>query len=100
MSCRRRAERPAHAEVAHVLLHRIREDAEHADHRQDERQRRERDDQHGAEAMTAGHRPGDVVERPDVAHADQLLLVDAGNGRADRRGVSASARPAVGRTTR
>ena len=97
---RRGPERPADAEIAHVLLDRIREDAEHADHGQDERQRRKGDDQHGAEAMTPGRRPGDVFERPDVAHADQLFLVDAGDGRAHRAGVSASARPDCGRTTR
>ena len=46
----------------------------------------ERDDQHGAETVTAGGGPRDVFERQDVADADQLLLVHAGDGRADRRG--------------
>ena len=80
---RRRTQRPAHAEIADVLLNRVGQHAEHADHRQHERQHREGDHHHGAEAMTAGGRPGDVFERHDACHADELLLVDAGNGPAD-----------------
>ena len=64
---RRRAERPAHAEITHALLNRVGEHSEHADHRKDERQRRKGDHHHGAEAMAAGGRPRDVFERHDVS---------------------------------
>ena len=84
-SSRRRAERAAHAEVAHPLLDRIREDAEHADHRQHQRERGKGHHHHRAEAVAAGRRPRDVLERHHVADADQLLLVDARDRGADRR---------------
>ena len=72
-----RAKRAAHAEIAHPLLNRVREDAEHTDHRQRHGERRERRDHHRPEAMPPGGRPRDVLERDDVADADELLLVDA-----------------------
>ena len=81
----RRAERSAHAEVADPLLHRIREDAEHADHRERHRERRERRHHHRPEAVPSGGRPLDVLERDDVADADQLVLVDPRNRRPHRR---------------
>ena len=37
-------------------------------------------DEHGAEPVALRRRPGHVLERPDVAHADQLLAIDAGDG--------------------
>ena len=61
-----RAQRPAHAEVAHALLHGIGEDAEHADHRQQQRQGGKRHHQHRAESMTRGRVPRDIVERHHV----------------------------------
>ena len=81
----RRTQRPAHAEVTHVLLDRIGEDSEDADHRKHERECGKGDHHHGAEAMTAGGRPGDVFERHDAPHADELLLVHTREGRADSR---------------
>ena len=77
----RGAERPPHREVAHALLHGVADDPEDADHRQRQRQAGEGDDEHGAEPVALGRRPGDVLERPDVAHADQLIAIDAGDGR-------------------
>ena len=73
---RRRAERPAHPEITHALLDRVREDAEHADHRQRDRERREGRHHHRPEPVPSGGRPLDVLERDHVADADQLLLVD------------------------
>jgi hypothetical protein len=82
----RRAKRPAHAEVAHVLLYRIGEDSENSDHGQDQREHCESGHHHRAEAVTAGDRPRDIVERPDISHTDELFLVDSRNRGADRGG--------------
>ena len=58
----RGAHRAPHREVGRALLHRIRQDAEHADHRQHQRQAGEGHHQHRAEAMRRGGLAGDVVE--------------------------------------
>ena len=73
---RRRTKRAAHPEITHPLLDRIREDPEHADHRQRDRERREGRHHHRPEPVPSGGRPLDVLERHDIANADQLLLVD------------------------
>ena len=74
-----------HAEVTHALLDGVREDAEHADHRQQERQPGERHHQHRPKPMACGRFPRDVLERHHVPDAHQLLLVDATDRRTDGR---------------
>ena len=88
------------ANVAQPLLHGEADDPEDADHRQRERQPGEGDDEHGAEPVPLGRRPGDVVERLDVAHADELIAIDAADRPRERPASAARRRPRRGRTTR
>ena len=81
---RRGAERAPHREVAQPLLHGVADDPEDADHRERQRQAGEGDDEHGAEPVALGRRPGDVLECPDVADADQLIAIDAPDRRPHR----------------
>ena len=80
---RRSTHRDAHAELTDSLLDGVREDAEHANHRESQRHCRERSDKDSAEPWPRCRFGGDDVDR---SHArDWPLLVDARDRGTHRR---------------
>ena len=89
------ADRDAHAEFAHSLLDRARENAEDSDHCQQKRQGRECSHEHRAEARSRCRFGGNDVDRP---HARDWLPWSTRATAARTAGSSASADPVCGLT--
>ena len=79
----RSTHRDAHAELADSLLDGIRENAEHANHRESQRHRGERSDKDSAEPWPRRRLGSDDVDRSHARH--RSLLVDARDGSTNRR---------------